>query len=87
MADKEASNPPAAETPPPGLPEIRDEASATPMWIPGLGIGVFLVATLWMIFSSIWAEQAAADAVQEATQAAEAGEAAIDEASAEAAPE
>lgn len=70
MANKESSTPPSAEAKPPGLPEIRDDAAATPMWVPGLGLGVFLVATLWMIFSSIWAEQAAADAAaqEEATQ-------------------
>lgn len=40
------------------------------MWVPALGLGVFLVATLWMIFSGIWSEQAAADtaAQEEATQ-------------------
>lgn len=47
------------------------------MWVPGLGLGVFLLATLWMIFSSIWAEEAAADAAaqEEATQEAAAQEA------------
>lgn len=70
MAQTESSTPPSSEAKPPGLPEIRDEASATPMWVPALGLGVFLVATLWMIFSGIWSEQAAADAAaqEEATQ-------------------
>ncbi|MFT5357047.1 MAG: hypothetical protein ACI9KE_004277 [Polyangiales bacterium] len=77
MAHNESSTPPSAEAKPPGLPEIRDEATATPMWVPGLGLGVFLLATLWMIFSSIWAEEAAADAAaqEEATQEAAAQEA------------
>lgn len=69
MAQTESSTSPSAEAKPPGLPEIRDEASATPMWVPGVGLGIFLIATLWMIFSGIWSEQAAADAAaQETTQ-------------------
>lgn len=39
------------------------------MWVPAVGLGIFLIATLWMIFSGIWSEQAAADAAaQETTQ-------------------
>ena len=70
MAHNASSTSPSAEAKAPGLPEIRDEASATPMWIPAVGLGFFLLATLWMIFSGIWAEQADADAAapEEAAQ-------------------
>lgn len=36
----------------PGLPQIRDEAAATPMWVPALGLGLFMLATVWMVLSA-----------------------------------
>lgn len=74
MAHTESSTPPSTQAEPPGLPEIRDEAASTPIWIPGLGLGVFLLATLWMIFSSIWAEEAATDSAAEGATQEEAAE-------------
>lgn len=48
----------------PGLPEIRDEAADTPMWVPALGLGLFVLATVWMIvtaaFEDITADTAGA---------------------------
>lgn len=38
--------------PPPGLPEIQDEAADTPMWVPVLGLGLFVLVALWLVISS-----------------------------------
>ncbi|MCB9614655.1 MAG: hypothetical protein H6721_09600 [Sandaracinus sp.] len=33
----------------PGLPEIHDEAADTPMWLPMLGLGLFVLLSLFLI--------------------------------------
>lgn len=42
--------------PPPGLPEIQDEAADTPMWVPVLGLGLFVLVALYLVISSAFAE-------------------------------
>lgn len=42
--------------PPPGLPEIQDEAADTPMWVPALGLGLFVLVALYLVISSAFAE-------------------------------
>ncbi|MEM6959933.1 MAG: hypothetical protein AAF645_29905, partial [Myxococcota bacterium] len=53
----------------PGLPEIQDEAAKTPMWVPALGLGIFMALALWLIVGTV-IDQANADAA--ASEAAEA---------------
>ncbi len=45
-----------------GLPEIHDEAGDTPMWVPALGLGLLILATLYMVFSSAFADDEATEA-------------------------
>lgn len=49
MAHPSSAHDPSAA---PGLPEIRDEAADTPMWIPALGLGLFVLATVWLVISA-----------------------------------
>lgn len=49
MAHPSAAHDPSAA---PGLPEIRDEAADTPMWIPALGLALFVLATVWLVISA-----------------------------------
>lgn len=39
-----------------GLPEIHDEAGDTPLWVPALGLGLLLLATLYFVFSAAFAD-------------------------------
>lgn len=58
--------------PPPGLPEIQDEAADTPMWVPALGLGLFVLVALWLVISSALddAEAASAPSVEATAEAA-----------------
>jgi hypothetical protein len=58
--------------PPPGLPEIQDEAADTPMWVPILGLSLFVLVALWLVVSSALedAEAAEAPAVEVTAEAA-----------------
>ena len=72
---------------PPGLPEIQDEAAATPMWVPALGLGLFLLATVWMVLTADGSPFAAEEeAPVEAAEPAEEAGAVGEEAGAEADP-
>jgi len=42
----------AEPQPAPGLPEIQDEAADTPMWVPVLGMSLFVLVALWLVISS-----------------------------------
>ncbi|MBX3247201.1 MAG: hypothetical protein KF901_08475 [Myxococcales bacterium] len=42
----------------PGLPEIHDEAADTPMWLPLLGLGLLIVASLFFIIRAATADEA-----------------------------
>ena len=42
----------ADPTLPPGLPEIQDDAAQTPLWVPGLGLALFMIAAFAMILSA-----------------------------------
>lgn len=55
-----AHDPSADVSGPPGLPEIRDEAADTPMWIPALGLALFVLATVWLVISAAFADVDAA---------------------------
>ena len=50
----------------PGLPEIQDEATQTPMWIPALGLVVFLAGAAFTIFTGAFeaTEETPAEAAQ-----------------------
>ncbi len=48
--------------PPPGLPEIQDEAADTPMWVPFLGLGLFVLVALWLVISSALEDAEAVEA-------------------------
>ncbi len=52
--------------PPPGLPEIQDEAADTPMWVPALGLGLFVLAALYLVISAAFEDVDAAEAAIEA---------------------
>jgi hypothetical protein len=71
-----AANP----TLPPGLPEIQDDAAKTPLWVPGLGLALFMVAAFVMIFSAMNTEEDALDAevTAEAAEVADEVEAALE---------
>lgn len=49
------------------LPEIRDEAADTPMWVPGIGLALLILAALFIVWQS-----ASARLDAEATEAVEA---------------
>ncbi len=55
----------------PGLPPVHDEAADTPAWVPLLGLGVLLLAALYLVVNSALgdADEPATDAQEE--QAAE----------------
>jgi hypothetical protein len=36
---------------PPSLPEIKDEAGASPTWLPYLGLGLFALFVGWVVYS------------------------------------
>lgn len=42
-----------------GLPEIHDEAGDTPMWVPALGLGLLVLATLYLLFSAAFPDEEA----------------------------
>lgn len=42
-----------------GLPEIHDEAGDTPMWVPALGLGLLVLATLYLLISSAFGDDEA----------------------------
>jgi hypothetical protein len=68
------------------LPEIRDEAADTPMWVPALGLALLMVAAVFIVWQSaserLAAEEAAQPAVVEQGPAdaedAEGGEVGVD---------
>jgi hypothetical protein len=37
---------------PPGLPEIRDEAANTPLWVPALGLALLVVLAMVAVLRS-----------------------------------
>ena len=71
--------------PPPGLPEIQDEAADTPMWVPALGLALFVLAAVWLVVSAAF-EDAAPEAEAGAEIAAPAEAAPAPEPAAPAAP-
>lgn len=40
----------------PGLPPVHDEAPDTPMWVPLLGLGVLVLAALYLVISSAFGD-------------------------------
>jgi len=71
----------------PTLPEPRDEAAPTPLWMPALGAVLVALLSLWVVFQLRAAEQAAAEAAKAEQAGAEAAEdASAAKPSAEAAP-
>jgi hypothetical protein len=38
---------------PPGLPEIRDDAADTPMWIPMVGVGLLVAFVLLFTYKAV----------------------------------
>jgi hypothetical protein len=40
MSHHEEGGAPHAAHPPPGIPEVRDEAGETPSWVPKLGVAL-----------------------------------------------
>jgi len=51
--------------PAPGLPEIQDEAADTPMWVPALGLGLFVLAALYLVVSSAFEDATAPELTEE----------------------
>lgn len=47
------------------LPEIRDEAADTPMWVPAVGLALLIVAAVFIVWQSASARQEAEAAAQE----------------------
>lgn len=38
-------------TNPTGFPDVTDDAADSPMWLPGLGIGLFVLVALYMVLA------------------------------------
>jgi hypothetical protein len=59
--------------PPPGLPEVKDEAGDTPSWVPKLGVVVVLglIGLLVYAFAPLQAPASDAPAAHEQTEAEE----------------
>jgi hypothetical protein len=36
---------------PPAIPEVRDEAGASPSWLPYLGLGLLALFVAWIVYS------------------------------------
>lgn len=63
MSSEPSHEPAAAGTPhpAPGLPTVHDEAADTPMWIPILGVTLFLLFGGWAIVQIATHDSAATD--------------------------
>jgi hypothetical protein len=71
---EDGSHEPGHAHPPPGLPDVKDEAGDTPPWVPKLGILLGLLLAGLIAFSIVRSEQAAthdAPAADAETEAAE----------------
>ena len=47
---------------PPRLPEIQDEAADTPLWVPALGLTLFVVVALWLVIGAAFRDAAVDEA-------------------------
>ena len=59
---------------PPGLPEIRDEATDTPMWLPLVGLGLLALIGLLIVYRAATAPEPTPEAPAEEAAPAVAGE-------------
>ena len=55
--------------PAPGLPAIADEAEDTPMWVPALGLALFVLVALYLVIGAAFEDVDAEQAVDEAPAA------------------
>jgi hypothetical protein len=60
--EEHAADGPAHAHPPPGLPEIKDEAGNTPPWVPKLGVVVVLALIALIAYGLIPMQPAAEEA-------------------------
>jgi hypothetical protein len=66
-ASEEGATPGADDRdPPPGLPEIRDEAADTPRWVPLLGLCLLGASILAVIITATLTSEEAQDMAEEA---------------------
>jgi hypothetical protein len=67
MADLDDPHAPAGP-----LPTVHDEAADTPAWLPVVGLVLFTLMLLWMLYRATQPEPALEPAADEAAEAAEA---------------
>jgi hypothetical protein len=58
---EDGSHEPGHAHPPPGLPEVKDEAGDTPPWVPKLGVFLGLLLAGLIVFSIMRSKTAATD--------------------------
>lgn len=70
---EDSSHEPGQAHPPPGIPEVKDEAGDTPSWVPKLGVGLGLVLVALIVLAIVRGQGTAteeAPAADEETEAA-----------------
>jgi hypothetical protein len=65
-SEAEIKDPADDREPPPGLPEIRDEAADTPRWVPLVGLGLLAASVLAVAVTATLTSDDAADVAEEA---------------------